>query len=102
MLQGLKMLLDKKAEMPNAKTMLFVLSDGAQNRGYGLDQIAAAVQGLSIPVHTIGYGSGADMTGLAALSSINEASSTKADESNVVYNLQQHLQFPDLVEGAES
>ena len=86
-LQGLKMLLDKKTELPNAKTMLFVLSDGAQNRGYSLDQITAAVQGLSIPVHTIGYGSGADMSGLSALSNINEASSTKADESNVVYNL---------------
>jgi Ca-activated chloride channel family protein len=86
-LEGLKMLLDKKAELPSAKMMLFVLSDGAQNRGYNLDQITAAVQGLSIPVHTIGYGSGADMSGLSALSNINEASSTKADESNVVYNL---------------
>lgn len=86
-LQGLRMLLDKKKELPDAKLMLFVLSDGAQNRGYGLDQITAAVQGLSIPVHTIGYGEGADMTGLTALSNINEASSTRADESNVVYNL---------------
>jgi hypothetical protein len=64
-----------------------VLSDGAQNRGYNIDQITSVVQGLSIPIHTIGYGSNADMTGLSALSSINEASSTKADESNVVYNL---------------
>ncbi len=86
-LEGVKMLLDKKAEMPGAKLMLFVLSDGAQNRGYSIDQITPVVQGLSIPIHTIGYGSGADMTGLTALSNINEASSTKADESNVVYNL---------------
>lgn len=86
-LEGVRLLLDKKAEMPNAKLMLFVLSDGAQNRGYNIDQITPLVQGLSIPIHTIGYGSGADMTGLSALSSINEASSTKADESNVVYNL---------------
>jgi Ca-activated chloride channel family protein len=86
-LEGIRMLLDKKAEMPNAKLMLFVLSDGAQNRGYNIDQITNVVQGLSIPIHTIGYGSAADMTGLTALSNINEASSTKADESNVVYNL---------------
>lgn len=86
-LEGVKMLLDKKAEMPNAKLMLFVLSDGVQNRGYSIDQITPVVQGLSIPIHTIGYGSGADMTGLTSLSNINEASSTKADESNVVYNL---------------
>jgi len=86
-LEGIKLLLDQKAAMPNAKLMLFVLSDGIQNRGYSLDQITSVVQGLSIPIHTIGYGSGADMSGLSALSSINEASSTKADESNVVYNL---------------
>ncbi len=86
-LQGVKMLLDKKAEMPNAKLMLFVLSDGVQNRGYEIEKITPVVQGLSIPIHTIGYGSQADMTGLTALSNINEASSTKADESNVVYNL---------------
>ncbi|HNW86859.1 MAG TPA: VWA domain-containing protein [Candidatus Limiplasma sp.] len=86
-LQGIQMLLDQKKQLPDAKLMLFVLSDGAQNRGYSLDQITPVVQGLSIPIHTIGYGSGADMTGLAALSAINEASSTKADESNVVYNL---------------
>ena len=76
-----------KAEMPNAKLMLFVLSDGVQNRGYDIEKITPVVQGLSIPIHTIGYGSQADMTGLTALSNINEASSTKADESNVVYNL---------------
>jgi Ca-activated chloride channel family protein len=86
-LEGVKLLLNKKAELPNAKLMLFVLSDGVQNRGYNIDQITPVVQGLSIPIHTIGYGGSADMTGLTALSNINEASSTKADESNVVYNL---------------
>ena len=86
-LAGIQLLLKQKEQMPNAKLMLFVLSDGVQNRGYSLEQITPVVQGLSIPIHTIGYGSGADMTGLSALSNINEASSTKADESNVVYNL---------------
>ena len=86
-LEGVELLLAKKEEMPNAKLMLFVLSDGVQNRGYSIDQITPVVQGLSIPIHTIGYGSGADMTGLSVLSNINEASSTKADETNVVYNL---------------
>lgn len=86
-LEGLRLLLDAKQTLPNAKLMLFVLSDGVQNRGYSLEQIVPVAQGLGIPIHTIGYGSGADMTGLAALSNVNEASSTKADESNVVYNL---------------
>ncbi|MEA4927454.1 MAG: VWA domain-containing protein [Candidatus Limiplasma sp.] len=86
-LEGVRLLLAEKEQLPNAKLMLFVLSDGVQNRGYSLEQITPVVQGLTIPIHTIGYGSGADMTGLSALSNINEASSTKADESNVVYNL---------------
>ena len=86
-LEGVRLLLAQKEQLPNAKLMLFVLSDGVQNRGYSLEQITPVVQGLAIPIHTIGYGSGADMTGLSALSNINEASSTKADESNVVYNL---------------
>lgn len=86
-LAGVRLLLAQKALMPNAKLMLFVLSDGVQNRGYDLDKIVPVVAGLGIPIHTIGYGDGADMTGLTALSNINEASSTKADESNVVYNL---------------
>jgi Ca-activated chloride channel family protein len=86
-LEGARLLLAQKELLPNAKLMLFVLSDGVQNRGYSLEQITSVVQGLAIPIHTIGYGSGADMTGLSALSNINEASSTKADESNVVYHL---------------
>ena len=86
-LEGLRLLLDAKKTLPDAKLMLFVLSDGAQNRGYAIEQVTPVVQGLGIPIHTIGYGSGADMTGLSALSNVNEASSTKADESNVVYNL---------------
>ncbi len=86
-LEGLRLLLDAKQTLPGAKLMLFVLSDGVQNRGYSLEQIVPVAQGLGIPIHTIGYGSGADMSGLSALSNVNEASSTKADESNVVYNL---------------
>ena len=86
-LEGVRLLMEQKQAMPNAKLMLFVLSDGAQNRGYSLEQIIPVVQGLGIPIHTVGYGDGADMSGLATLSGINEASSTKADETNVVYNL---------------
>jgi Ca-activated chloride channel family protein len=80
-----KMLLDYQGELPNAKLMMFVLSDGAQNEGYGIDRISGIVDALNIPVHTIGYN--ADLQELQRLSSINEASSVNADESNVVYNL---------------
>ena len=84
-LVGLRMLLDKKAEIPNARLMLFVLSDGAQNKGYALDRVAPIVKGLGIPVHTIGYN--ADLDELSQLSAINEGLNIDADEGNVVYTL---------------
>ena len=84
-LVGIDLLIKKQAEVPNAKLVLFVLSDGEQNQGYALDKITSVVQGLGIPVHTIGYN--ANLSELAKLSSINEASSVNADENNVVYNL---------------
>ena len=84
-LAGLDLLIQKQKEIPNAKLMIFVLSDGAQNEGYNLDRITDVVKGLNIPIHTIGYN--ADLEELSKLSAINEASSVNADENNVVYNL---------------
>jgi len=84
-LVGLKMLNDKKTEIPNAKTMLFVLSDGDQNEGYRLGKIAPVVAGLKVPVHTIGYNANLDELGL--ISGINEASVVNASSEDVVYSL---------------
>ena len=84
-LVGLKMLSDKQAETPNAKLMLFVLSDGAQNKGYSLSKVAPIVAGLKVPIHSIGYN--ADLDELSRLSSINEASVVNAGSNDVVYVL---------------
>ena len=84
-LVGLKMLSDKQAEVPNAKLMLFVLSDGAQNVGYNLNKVAPIVAGLKVPVHSIGYN--ADLDELGKLSAINEASVVNASSDDVVYSL---------------
>ena len=84
-LVGMKMLSDKKKEVPNAKTMLFVLTDGEQNEGYRLDKIAPIVSGLKTPIHSIGYNANIDE--LDRLSSINEASVVNADSDDVVYAL---------------
>jgi Ca-activated chloride channel family protein len=85
-LVSLKMLLEKRAEVSNARVMCFVLSDGKANKGYSLsEKMIALIDALNIPIHTIGYN--ADLSELSRLSMINEASSTNADESNVVYNL---------------
>ncbi|MBQ3970132.1 MAG: VWA domain-containing protein [Clostridia bacterium] len=89
-LVGLKMLIDKKEEIPNAKMMMFVLSDGAQNCGYSLDRISPIVGGLRIPVYTIGYnldpGSHAT-TELERLSGINEASLINATSDDLINHM---------------
>jgi Ca-activated chloride channel family protein len=84
-LVGLKMLLDEKEKLPDARLMLFVLSDGEQNGGYNLEKISPVVNSLNIPIHTIGYN--ADIDELSRLSEINEGLNINADESNVVYTL---------------
>lgn len=84
-LVGLDMLLKAKADIPNAKLMMFVLSDGQQNAGYDLEKVAPVIQGLGVPIYTIGYN--ANIEELSKLSSINEASTIDAKDSDVVYKL---------------
>ena len=81
-----KMILDKKQEVPDAKMMLFVLSDGEQNEGYDLDRITPVVEGLGIPIYTIGYNL-SDTTELEQLSEINEAANIMANTDDVVNHL---------------
>ncbi len=86
-LVALKMMIDKKEEVPNAKMMLFVLSDGEQNRGYSLDRVAPIVGGLKVPVYTIGYNLESDSYAageLKRLSGINEATLINATSENLV------------------
>ena len=84
-LQGIKMLQEAKADIPDAKLMLFVLSDGDQNVGCNLNKIDGIVKSLSIPVYTIGYN--ANLDELGQLSAINEAATINADSEDVVYKL---------------
>lgn len=89
-LVALKMMVDKKEDIPNAKMMLFVLSDGAQNCGYDLDRISPIVGGLRIPVYTIGYNleEGSSASGeLQKLSNINEASLINATSDDLINHM---------------
>ena len=89
-LVALKMMVDKKEEIPNAKMMLFVLSDGEQNRGYSLDRVAPIVGGLKIPVYTIGYNLTSDSQAtneLKRLSGINEASLINATSDDLINHM---------------
>jgi Ca-activated chloride channel family protein len=76
-----------KENNPDAKAMIFLLSDGAANGHYSLETIDEAVKEENIPIYTIGYGADADADELQALSNINEAASIKADSEDVIYKI---------------
>jgi Ca-activated chloride channel family protein len=80
-----KMLIEEKEKNPNAKLMLFVLSDGETNCGHSLKAIRGMLEAYRIPIYTIGYN--ADIKALQTLSGINEAASINADSDDVVYKL---------------
>lgn len=82
---ALDMIKKKMEEYPDAKPMLFVLSDGETNTGYGLNDVRDVLIGLKIPVFTIGYN--ADLPALQSISAINEAASIDASTEDVVYQL---------------
>ncbi len=89
-LVALKLMLDKKEEIPNAKMMLFVLSDGEQNRGYSLDRVAPIIGGLKVPVYTIGYNLENESKAtneLKRMSSINEASLINATSDDLINHM---------------
>lgn len=85
---ALKMVKDAQKEHPDAKCMIFLLSDGQPFGGsYRLRDVKWAIEDSQIPIYTIGYGSGADMKELGELSSICEAASISADSDDIVYKL---------------
>ena len=82
---AVQMLLDEKEKNPDAKLMLFVLSDGETNIGHSLDDLREILESVKIPVHTIGYNS--NIEALENISRINEATSINADSDDVIYKL---------------
>lgn len=82
---GVDMLLKAMETYPDAKPMLFVLSDGDSNVGHSLNDVESILATYHIPVYTIGYN--ADIAALEKISSINEAASINADTEDVIYKL---------------
>lgn len=81
-------LLEKQCEKtPEAKPMLFVLSDGETNQGYGLNDVKDVISGMKVPVYTIGYD--ADIDALKQISDINEAASINSSTDDIIYQLKQ-------------
>lgn len=85
-LVALDMLNKKAGEVPDAKLMLFVLSDGDQNKGYSLDRIIDIVGGMKVPIYTIGYNM-RSTDELKRLSEINEAALINAQTDDIVNQL---------------
>ncbi|MCL2819083.1 MAG: VWA domain-containing protein, partial [Actinomycetia bacterium] len=86
---AMDMLVKKQAELgvPDAKLRVFLLSDGRQNVGFSLGQISGVIDGLNIPIYTIGYN--ADVDSLEELSSLNEAYYTSADTGDVIMKIKE-------------
>lgn len=82
---SLGILLKEMDRNPDAKPILFVLSDGETNTGLTFDKIAPVIAGLRIPVYTIGYE--ADIEELKRLSSLVEAASLNADQQEIEYKI---------------
>lgn len=84
-LAALSLLVEEKKKHPDITPMLFVLTDGETNRGLKFDEANGVIEGLRIPIYTIGYE--ANIKELKRLSSLVEASSVNADEGNIVYKI---------------
>ena len=84
---AMNMIEKAKADHPDAKAMIFLLSDGYQNVGYGMNTIKPALKESQIPVYTISYTSDADKDAMRELSEINEAATINADSEDIVYKI---------------
>lgn len=84
---ALDMIQKKQEEVPDAKAMVFVLSDGETNRGYSLSEVNDIISGLQVPIYTIGYN--ADIDALKEIANINEAACINASTDDVTYQLKQ-------------
>ena len=82
---ALDMIEKAKAEHPEAKPMLFLLSDGEQNTGCSLNDISGVLNAYEVPVYTIGYN--ANIDALKRVSQINEAATINAASDDIVYQL---------------
>ena len=81
-LVALQMLLEASKDTPDAKLMLFVLSDGQQNKGYSFNRVKSVVKGLGVPIYSISFNGGSEE--LKELSAINEAACMDAESDNLI------------------
>ncbi len=80
---SLSMLVEARRANPDVKPVLFVLTDGATNVGHEFSDMRRIIQGLGIPIYTIGYE--AQIDELKRLSATVEAASLNADVDRIEY-----------------
>ena len=85
-LVGINMLEEIMDQVPDAKPMLFLLTDGEQNQGFELSRVTGIVAGLGIPVYCIAYNY-SDNGELETLSGLNEAATIRAGSDDIVNQL---------------
>ncbi len=81
----MSLLLKAKEADPKVKPMLFVLTDGQTQSGLKFGDMRAVIEGVRVPVYTIGYE--ADLKELKRLSSLVEAASINAGEGQIEYKI---------------
>lgn len=86
-LVAMNMIEKAKETTPDAKVMIFLLSDGASNSGYKLDSITPILKKYKYPVYTISYGEEGDSDALQKLSDVNEAASINSDSDDIIYKI---------------
>lgn len=84
---ALDMIEKEKTNHPDAKCMIFLLTDGYANGTMSMNTIKYAVVQSEVPIYTIGYTDQADMKSLKELSGINEAASINADSDDIIYQI---------------
>jgi Ca-activated chloride channel family protein len=78
---ALSMLVEARRANPEVKPVLFVLTDGATNVGHDFADVRRIIEGLGIPIYTIGYE--AQIDELRRLSATVEAASLNADVERI-------------------
>lgn len=80
-----KMLNDFSVSNPDHKLIVFVLSDGEQNEGLGLETVQDALQYSGVPVHTIAYDIQSDQ--LKSLSRLAEGAYIESSSTSASYRI---------------
>ena len=82
---GLSMLDQQRQVDTDVKPILVVLTDGETTDGLTFEEVDDVIEGLRIPVYTVGFE--ADLDELARLSSLVEAASIDASEEDVEFKI---------------